>query len=70
MVNWPPGSGSVIQDNWSKDPDPEPKKIIKDPEPVFQIRMFLGLLDPDPLFKGGTDSGGASESFPHQAKII
>jgi len=33
----------------------------------IRIRMFLGLLDPDPLVRGyGSESG--SESFYHQAK--
>ncbi len=35
---------------------------------IPRIRMFLGLLDPDPEVLGGTDP--ESGSFYHQAKIV
>ncbi len=65
--NWPPESGSAIQDNGSRDPDPEPNEIITDTEPLLRIRYFLGL--PDPLLRG-TNPSGASGSFHYQAKIM
>ncbi len=31
VINWSPGSGSVVQDYGSKDPDLDPKEILTDP---------------------------------------
>jgi hypothetical protein len=60
------GSGSV-QDNGSRDPDLELKEITTDPEPMFRIRMFLGLPDPDPLVRD-TDPGGVDHPDPSNIK--
>ncbi len=43
--NWPPGSGSIIQDYEFSDPDPDPLKIFTDPEhrqiqPINSFRYF------------------------------
>ncbi len=41
------------------------KKVVK-AQSFFKYSIFLGLLDPDPLVRGGS----GSESFYHQAKLV
>jgi hypothetical protein len=49
------------------DPHPVSKPVLRI---WIRIRMFLGLIDPDPPLVTGSDgSGSGYESFYHQAKI-